>query len=58
MSHAALFFLDFTELKMAVYVNSSAIILKLGIGTTAVVGGMLFAKGELDILKMKMFLKM
>lgn len=46
----------FTELKMAVYVNSSAIILKLGIGTTAVVGGMLFAKGEIDILTYFMFL--
>ena len=45
-----------TELKMAVYVNSSAIILKMGIGTTAVVGGMLFAKGEIDILTFFMFL--
>ena len=46
----------FTELKMAVYVNSSAIILKLGIGTTAIVGGMLFARGEIDILTFFMFL--
>ncbi|MBR1797761.1 MAG: ABC transporter ATP-binding protein [Clostridiales bacterium] len=46
----------FTELKMAVYVNSAAIILKLGIGTTAVVGGMLFAKGDIDILTFFMFL--
>ncbi len=45
-----------TELKMAVYVNSAAIILKIGIGTTAVVGGMLFARGEIDILTFFMFL--
>ena len=46
----------FTELKMAVYVNSAAIILKLGIGTTAVVGGTLFANGEIDLLTFFMFL--
>ncbi|MCR5389381.1 MAG: ABC transporter ATP-binding protein/permease [Lachnospiraceae bacterium] len=46
----------FTELKMAVYVNSAAIILKLGIGTTAVVGGMLFANGDIDLLTFFMFL--
>ncbi len=46
----------FTELKMAVYVNSSAIILKLGIGTTAIVGGMLFARSEIDLLTFFMFL--
>ncbi len=46
----------FTELKMAVYVNSAAIILKLGIGTTAVVGGALFADGEITILTFFMFL--
>ncbi len=45
-----------TELKMAVYVNSAAIILKIGIGTTAVVGGALFAKGEISILTFFMFL--
>jgi ATP-binding cassette subfamily B protein len=45
-----------TELKMAVYVNSAAIILKFGIGTTAVVGGTLFAKGEIDLLTFFMFL--
>ncbi len=45
-----------TELKMAVYVNSAAIILKLGIGTTAVMGGILFTKGELDLLTFFMFL--
>ena len=46
----------FTELKMAVYVNSAAIILKLGIGTTAIVGGTLFARGEIDLLTFFMFL--
>ncbi len=46
----------FTELKMAVYVNSAAIILKIGIGTTAVVGGMLFARGEITLLTFFMFL--
>ena len=46
----------FTELKMAVYVNSSAIILKLGIGTTAIVGGLLFANGSIDLLSFFMFL--
>ncbi len=46
----------FTELKMAVYVNSAAIILKIGIGTTAVVGGALFANGEITILTFFMFL--
>ncbi len=46
----------FTELKMAVYVNSAAIILKIGIGTTAVVGGALFARGEISILTFFMFL--
>ncbi|MCR5747573.1 MAG: ABC transporter ATP-binding protein/permease [Lachnospiraceae bacterium] len=45
-----------TELKMAVYVNSAAIILKLGIGTTAVAGGILFTKGEIDLLTFFMFL--
>ena len=46
----------FTELKMAVYVNSASIILKLGIGTTAIVGGMLFANGEITLLTFFMFL--
>ena len=46
----------FTELKMAVYVNSAAIILKLGIGTTALVGGALFADGRISILTFFMFL--
>lgn len=46
----------FAELKMAVYVNSSAIILKMGIGTTALVGGILFANGEITLLTFFMFL--
>ena len=46
----------FTELKMAVYVNSAAIVLKLGIGTTAIMGGILFAKGDIDLLTFFMFL--
>ena len=46
----------FTELKMAVYVNSAAIILKLGMGTTAVVGGALFTQGDIDLLTFFMFL--
>lgn len=46
----------FTELKMAVYVNSAAIVLKLGIGTTSVAGGILFARGEIDLLSFFMFL--
>ena len=41
---------------MAVYVNSAAIILKIGIGTTAVVGGALFARGEIRMLTFFMFL--
>ena len=45
-----------TELNMSVYVNLSAIILKIGIGTTALVGGMLFASGEITILTFFMFL--
>ena len=48
----------FTELKMAVYVNSAAIILKIGIGTTAVAGGILFANGSIDILTLFVFLMM
>ena len=46
----------FTELKMAIYVNSAAIILKIGIGSTAVVGGALFANGKIDLLTFFMFL--
>lgn len=46
----------YTELKMAVYVNSAAIILKIGIGTTALVGGALFVNKSIDILTFFMFL--
>ncbi len=46
----------FTELKMAVYVNSAAIVLKLGIGTTGIMGGILFANGDIDLLTFFMFL--
>lgn len=46
----------YTELKMAVYVNSAAIILKIGIGTTALVGGALFANKTIDILTFFMVL--
>ena len=46
----------YTELKMAVYVNAATIILKVGIGTTALVGGALFANGSIDILTFFMFL--
>lgn len=45
-----------SELKMAVYVNSAAIILKIGIGTTALVGGALFVNGDINILTFFMFL--
>lgn len=46
----------FTELKMAVFVSSAQMVLKVGIGTTALVGGVLFASGEIDILTYFMFL--
>ena len=46
----------FTELKLAVCVNSGAIILKLGIATTALVGGILLANSEIDLLTFFMFL--
>lgn len=46
----------FTELKLAVCVNSAAIILKLGIATTALVGGVLLANGAIDLLTFFMFL--
>ncbi len=44
------------ELNMAVYVNSASIILRIGIGTTALVGGLLFANGEISLLTFFMFL--
>ena len=45
-----------TELGTAVFVGSAQMILKLGIGTVAVVGGSLLVKGELDVLTFFMFL--
>lgn len=45
-----------TELGTGVFVGSSQMILKLGIATVALVGGVLLAKGELDILTFFMFL--
>ena len=46
----------FTELKLAVCVNSAAIILKFGIATTALVGGALLASGDITLLTFFMFL--
>ena len=46
----------FTELKLAIFVNLAAIILKLGIATTALVGGTLLASGEITLLTFFMFL--
>ncbi len=46
----------FTELKLAICVNSAAIILKLGIATTALVGGVLLADGSISLLTFFMFL--
>lgn len=45
-----------TELGTAVFVGSAQMILKLGIATTALVGGNLLAKGELDVITFFMFL--
>ena len=45
-----------TELGTAVFVGSSQMLLKLGIGTVALVGGILLAKGELDVITFFMFL--
>lgn len=45
-----------TELKLAIWVNSAAIILKLGIATTALIGGTLLASGSIDLLTFFMFL--
>lgn len=46
----------FTELNTALFVSSAQMVLKLGIATTALVGGVLFANGEIDILTFFMFL--
>jgi len=45
-----------TEVKMAVFVSSAQMILKLGIATTALVGGVLFASGEITVLTFFLFL--
>lgn len=45
-----------TEVKMAVFVSSAQMILKLGIATTALVGGALFASGEITVLTFFLFL--
>ena len=45
-----------TEFTMAAFVASAQMILKLGIGSTALVGGILFASGEIDVVKFFMFL--
>lgn len=45
-----------TELSMAVFVSSAQMLLKLGIATTALTGGILLAKGNLDVLTFFMFL--
>lgn len=44
------------EFTMAVCVTTAQLILKLGIGTTALVGGVLLARGEINILTFFMFL--
>ena len=46
----------FAELNTALFVSSAQMVLKLGIATTALVGGILFANGEIDILTFFMFL--
>ena len=45
-----------TEFCMSVFVSTAQMVLKLGIGTTALVGGILFVSGEIDILTFFMFL--
>lgn len=44
------------ELGMAVFVSSAQMVLKLGIATTALTGGVLLSGGQLDILTFFMFL--
>ncbi|MCR5665261.1 MAG: ABC transporter ATP-binding protein/permease [Eubacterium sp.] len=44
------------EITMAVYVSMAQMLLKVGIGTTALVGGILFAGGQIDILTFFVFL--
>lgn len=45
-----------TELTTAAFVSSAQMILKLGIATTALTGGILLTKGKLDVLTFFMFL--
>ena len=45
-----------TELSMAVFVSGAQMLLKLGIATTALTGGILLAKGSLDVLTFFMLL--
>lgn len=45
-----------TEIRLAIFVNSAAIVLKFGIATTALVGGTLLAKGEITLLTFLAFL--
>ncbi len=44
-----------TEITMAIYVSGAQMLLKIGIGTTALVGGILFAAGQIDILTLFVF---
>lgn len=46
----------FSELTTAVFVAGAQMILKFGIATTALLGGMLLAKGDIDALTFFMFL--
>lgn len=46
----------FSELTTAVFVAGAQMILKFGIATTALAGGMLLAKGDIDVLTFFMFL--
>lgn len=46
----------FTEIKMAVFVSTAQLLLKVGIGTTILAGGVLFANGEISILTLFLFL--
>lgn len=46
----------FSELTTAVFVAGAQMIMKFGIATTALLGGMLLAKGDIDVLTFFMFL--
>ena len=46
----------FSELTTAVFVAGAQMILKFGIATSALLGGMLLAKGDIDVLTFFMFL--